>query len=331
MPSNIRDNYYRRVEGIQALLMKQGGLTEERILQVTESIVRREPETNAQREQAVKQAKSLADNIEEKCFQTISEYSPQDYALSFIQHALSTSGRLTRCVLRANKISKYADNLNFDASVSSLGNSVRRIARSLQDILKDSLDAYITRDKELASDAVARTQDIQEMHAATFRELLTHMLEDTRTVPTGMSLNKVLLELLVMCDEVRDISDETLRFSNMEPNFRVAGRKTGTQSIARDQFDMLRDLDELLAELEDHLRSINNPDRVTNNVRYVKAASESLRSFISNFERTEVTEVPEELPRTLHERLKSPELKDIEGVAGIIQKITDAIAKIFLT
>ncbi len=45
-------------------------------------------------------------------------------------------------------------------------------------MLKDTLDAYVRGDAELAEDVRQRDQEVDQMYNALFREFLTFMMED---------------------------------------------------------------------------------------------------------------------------------------------------------
>lgn len=104
----------------------------------------------------------------------------------------------------------------------------------------------------------------------------------------------------------------------------------GVRSFSRDHFDALRELDALLRELEEHFRGINDPNRISNDLLYVKAASQSLSSFISSYSNEDNVEIPTDLPLSLLHRIQRIRLPQAESLAGVIQKIADAISKLFL-
>ncbi|WP_425655746.1 AAA family ATPase [Roseobacter sp. EG26] len=110
--------------------------------------------------------------------------------------------------------------------------------------------------------------------------------------------------------------------------FPSASRETVV--VPRDLFDLLRELHTLIDELNDHLRKINDPKKITTNILFVRAASEALQDFIKQFEDHTVAEIPKSLPKTLMGRLSSVELKRVEGVSNVAQKLADIIAKLFL-
>jgi glucokinase len=130
---------------------------------------------------------------------------------------------------------------------------------------------------------------------------------------------------LVGCAAYADI--DSRESSRVIQRWREGPYVDGTE---RDHFDMLRELEVLLEELSERLRSINDPVKVTNNIRYIRAASDSMLAFISSFEDSEISEVPTDLPIGLVDRLRSLDLSKADRVSVIAQRIADIVSKIFL-
>ena len=60
--------------------------------------------------------------------------------------------------------------------------SIPRMARLVQAIITDVLDAYARRDADKAVDVWHRDEEVDEMYTGLFRELLTYMMEDPRNI-----------------------------------------------------------------------------------------------------------------------------------------------------
>ncbi|MEM9360574.1 MAG: hypothetical protein AAGB04_30725 [Pseudomonadota bacterium] len=64
---------------------------------------------------------------------------------------------------------------------------------------------------------------------------------------------------------------------------------------SRDFFDQLRELDGLLESLKRHIREINNPERLTNDLRLVRSYAASIQEFLDLHSGLSVGDVPEEV------------------------------------
>lgn len=88
--------------------------------------------------------------------------------------------------------------------------SLRRMAREVQLMLKDALDAYIQRDATLAMDVIDRDRDIDQLYNALFREFLTFMLEDPRNISACMHLHFIAKNTERMGDHVTAIAEQVV-------------------------------------------------------------------------------------------------------------------------
>jgi phosphate transport system protein len=62
------------------------------------------------------------------------------------------------------------------------------MAEAAQKILKESLDAFVDSDTELAQTVISKDDFLDELYEQMFRELLTYMLEDPRSVSRAIKL-----------------------------------------------------------------------------------------------------------------------------------------------
>jgi phosphate transport system protein len=88
--------------------------------------------------------------------------------------------------------------------------AVRRMARAVESMMKDALDAYIQRDADLAEDVRQRDTDVDQMYNAMFREFLTHMMEDPRNITSCMHLHFIAKNIERMGDHVTSIAEQVI-------------------------------------------------------------------------------------------------------------------------
>jgi phosphate transport system protein len=65
---------------------------------------------------------------------------------------------------------------------------IPRLARIDQDLVRQSLDAFVRRDATLARQVIARDDEVDQLTEQSFRELLTYMLEDSRNISRAIRL-----------------------------------------------------------------------------------------------------------------------------------------------
>ena len=110
----------------------------------------------------------------------------------------------------AKNIAKRTETIIDSPPVNGTAASLRRMARQVELMLKDVLDAYIQRDIAMAADVRARDRDVDQMYSALFREYLTFRMEDPRNITTCMHLHFMAKNIERMGDHVTSIAEQVI-------------------------------------------------------------------------------------------------------------------------
>jgi phosphate transport system protein len=120
------------------------------------------------------------------------------------------SSNLERIGDYAKNIAKRSEAIMDHPPVNGTGASLRRMARQVELMLKDVLDAYIQRDADLALDVRDRDIEVDQMYSALFREYLTFMMEDPRNITTCMHLHFMAKNIERMGDHATSIAEQVI-------------------------------------------------------------------------------------------------------------------------
>lgn len=212
MPSSehIVSGFDRDLEGIQAQIMRMGGLVEDAIAKATEALDVRDAELA----RLVRAGDAAIDKLEEQvnneAARIIAQRQPIASDLRTVLTVFRVSGNLERIGDYAKNIAKRTETIIDQPPVNGTGASLRRMARQVELMLKDALDAYIQRDAALAADVRARDRDVDQMYSALFREYLTFMMEDPRNITTCMHLHFMAKNIERMGDHVTSIAEQVI-------------------------------------------------------------------------------------------------------------------------
>ena len=94
--------------------------------------------------------------------------------------------------------------------VNGSAGALRRMAKEVEGMLKDALDAYVARDAELAQDVIDRDIQVDQMYNALFREFLTFMMEDPSNITACMHLHFIAKNIERMGDHVTSIAEQVV-------------------------------------------------------------------------------------------------------------------------
>jgi phosphate transport system protein len=207
---HIVSAFDRDLEAIQAQILKMGGLVEAAILDAAKSLEERDEELAEKVRNSDRAIDDLEELINENCAKLIALRAPTAVDLRVILTVMKVSGNLERIADYAKNMAKRNGVLVQMSPINGSYAALRRMAREVQLMLKDALDAYIKRDAELAMDVIHRDRDVDQMYNALFREFLTFMMEDPRNITPCMHLHFIAKNTERMGDHVTSIAEQVV-------------------------------------------------------------------------------------------------------------------------
>ena len=181
MTDHTVKSFGEQLETLSALVAQMGGLTEAQFAAAIEAISRRD---SAAAERAVggdARIDGMQIEIEERALKLLALRQPMAVDLRETLAAIKTAAELERIGDLAKNIAKRALVLNREPPIR-LTQSLARMGKAAQNQLKQVLDAFSNRNAEEAETVWSRDGEIDEIYNSLFRELLTYMMEDPRTI-----------------------------------------------------------------------------------------------------------------------------------------------------
>ncbi len=77
-----------------------------------------------------------------------------------------------------------------------------------QEMLRDSITAYIDAKPDLAVEIIARDRSVNDIYKQLARELTTYMIEDPKTITRALSLLTIAKALERVADHTTNIAEE---------------------------------------------------------------------------------------------------------------------------
>ena len=183
-------HFEKEIEHLKQLLLEMGALVEESINESIRALLERDTAV-AQRvidnDNAIDQ-KEL--EIDQHTIALIAMMQPAAVDLRFVAAAMKITPELERVADLAVDVCERAIELNREPPLKPLID-IPRLARITQDMVRQSLDAFVRRDATLARQVIARDDEVDLLTEQSFRELLTYMLEDARNISRAIRLTFV--------------------------------------------------------------------------------------------------------------------------------------------
>src|SRR6185295_9351714 len=127
--------------------------------------------------------------------------------LRHIVSALKISSDLERIGDYAKNVSKRAVALAQFPPVKPVY-AIPRMAKLVQEMIKEILDAYTAQDAAKAVAAWQRDEEVDEMYTSLFRELLTYMMEDQRNITPSIHLLFIAKNIERMGDHATNVAED---------------------------------------------------------------------------------------------------------------------------
>ena len=210
MNEHISSAYDRDLDAIQTLVFKMGGLVEDAIVSAAKSLETRDTDMADRVRAADKVIDALELQINEEAARVIALRAPVSKDLRAILTVLRIAASLERVGDYAKNMAKRTGTLVDMPQIAGSDAALRRMAREVQAMLKDMLDAYLRRDAVLAEDVRQRDHEVDQMYNALFREFLTFMMEDPRNITTCMHLHFMAKNVERMGDLVTNMAEQVI-------------------------------------------------------------------------------------------------------------------------
>lgn len=241
MTTHIVKAYDEELTRLHNTLVQMGGLAESQLDHAIKAIIRRDPALAATIIKEDVKVDRLDHEVDAMTTKLLALRQPMAEDLRTIIGAVKISVDLERIADYAANIAKRAITLTQSAPVKPVF-AIPRMARLVQNMIKDVLDALIARDVDKAMMVWNADEEVDEMYTSLFRELLTYMIEDPRSITSCTHLLFVAKNLERIGDHTTNVA-ETIYFM-------VSGKRLleeRPRGPSTDEFDM-SDLAQKLAE-----------------------------------------------------------------------------------
>ncbi len=196
---HIVKGYDEELRTLSNTIAEMGGLAESQLNTAIEAVTARDSELASNVVEGDAKVDQLQRDLDNLAIRLLALRQPVARDLREIFSAIKIASDLERICDYAANVAKRSMALN-QAPPAQPVYALPRMARLAQMLVKDVIDAYVTRDADKAYSVWMRDEELDEMYASLFRELLTYMMEDPRNI--GASTH-----LLFMAKNIERIGD----------------------------------------------------------------------------------------------------------------------------
>ena len=202
----MQRHFHEELATLKQTLLTMGGLVEDQIHRVMRALIERDDALAREVIDRDRRVNMLDVEVDEKCVELLALHQPAAGDLRFITTAMKIVTDLERIGDQAVNIAQRAIELNREPQLKPYID-LPRMAEKAARMVKESLDAFVNRDTALARQVCAEDAAVDALKEQVFRELLTFMMEDARTIPRAIRLILISRFLERVADHATNIAE----------------------------------------------------------------------------------------------------------------------------
>lgn len=207
MTEHIAKAFDADLEELTRMVAEMGGLAEKSVADAVDALIKRDTglaNRVVERDAAIDE---LQREIEERAILTIARRQPMAVDLREVVGALRVCNDLERIGDLAKNIAKRVNQLTEDLPPQTIIRGIEHMSGLVLGQLKQVLDSYATRNLGNALAVWEGDEEIDSLCTSLFREILTYMAEDPRSIGRGIHMMFSAKNIERMGDHATNIAE----------------------------------------------------------------------------------------------------------------------------
>jgi len=198
--------FEQQLRALKDKLLLMSHHAEKMIADAIRALVERRPSLAEEVIKSDDEMDQLELDVDNQCYEILALEQPVARDLRFIATALKIVRDIERIGDIAVNIAERATELIQEPEMKRLID-LPIMAEAAQRILKESLDAFVNSDAELAEKVIRDDNFVDDCYEQIFRELLTYMMEDTKYISRALKLIFIAKHLERVGDHSANIAE----------------------------------------------------------------------------------------------------------------------------
>jgi phosphate transport system protein len=202
----IQRHFDEELAELKTKLLRMAGLVEDQIDKALAALVTRD--STLAREVIERDHKVNAYDVEidEDCIQLLALHQPAARDLRLVTTAMKIASELERISDLAENVCERSIELNEEPQLKPYID-IPRMGNQARIMVKESIDAFVKDDAVLARKVLKNDDLVDDLMEQLFRELLSFMIEDPRTISRAIRLSFIAKYLERMADHATNIAE----------------------------------------------------------------------------------------------------------------------------
>ena len=204
-----RHHFESEMQALKNRLLNMGALVEERVHRAIQALMDRNLGAAEEIARGDQEVNELQIEIDERCLRLFALQQPMASDLRLITSAMKINADLERIGDQAVNIAEQALRILSHPPLKAIID-LPRMAEIAERMTRESLDAFVRKDADLARAILKRDDEVDELKDHVFRVLLTYMMADPGTIERALALILVSRHLERIADHATNIAEDVI-------------------------------------------------------------------------------------------------------------------------
>lgn len=202
----IQRHFDEELSDLKTKLLRMAGQAEDQIDKALTALVTRDSALARQVIERDHEVNTLDVEIDEESIRLLALHQPAARDLRLVTTAMKISTELERISDLAENVCERAIELNEEPQLKPYID-IPMMGKMARMMVKQSIDAFVKEDAKLARKVLTDDDFVDDLMEQLFRELLSYMIEDTRTISRAIRLSFIAKYLERMADHATNIAE----------------------------------------------------------------------------------------------------------------------------
>ena len=196
---------------LRTSVLQMGGLVETQVSAAIDAYSKGEVSSVKHIVETDRKVNDLEIAIDDDCAHLIAKRQPAASDLRLVFGITKIVTDLERAGDEAKKIAKGVRRI-YEAGhlPSQYGIGIRHLAEAALNLVRQSLDAFARLDVPLAQEVIKADSDVDTEFKSIIRQLITHMMEDPRTITTSIEIISIARAIERIGDHAKNVAEQVV-------------------------------------------------------------------------------------------------------------------------
>jgi phosphate transport system protein len=208
---HLSSQFDEDLSGLRTHVLQMGGLVETQVSAAIEAYTTGEIASVKAIVETDRKVNELEKAIDDDCAHVIAKRQPTASDLRLVLGISKIVTDLERAGDEAKKIAKGVRRIYENGHLpTQYGVGIRHLAEAALAMLRQALDAFARLDTPQAANVIRADVDVDVEFKSIIRELITHMMEDPRTITTSIDIIWIARAIERIGDHAKNISEQVV-------------------------------------------------------------------------------------------------------------------------